>query len=251
MPPPTPSPYVPAGPVIPADNSVSTVKLQDGAVTDVKVAGPLTPTKAQHGHTGADGMTQVAHANTTGKTANDHHAQAHIHNGADGSGTVAHAATTGQTANDHHAQIHAHNTHTGIGVNDHHNQAHALNGADHTGTTLPAGTLIPAAGAAGGRTIADHYTMALNAQRQMCSLSVEPTGIFFIIDASAGVCGIFTCDGGGHHVIVVNSSPAGYITNVAGNAGTLNIYWSAGNARYELENKQGANHEIVIVSFIY
>ncbi len=39
--------------------------------------------------------------------ANAHHAKVHAHDGADGSGTVAHANTTGQTADDHHAEDHA------------------------------------------------------------------------------------------------------------------------------------------------
>jgi hypothetical protein len=39
-------------------------------------------------------------------SSDQHHPQVHAHDGGDGSGTVAHAATTGRTANDHHNQIH-------------------------------------------------------------------------------------------------------------------------------------------------
>ncbi|RLD53384.1 MAG: hypothetical protein DRI97_13605, partial [Bacteroidetes bacterium] len=48
----------------------------------------------------------VAHADTTGKTTDDHHAIQHAHDGADGSGTVAHSDTTGITIDDHHARDH-------------------------------------------------------------------------------------------------------------------------------------------------
>jgi hypothetical protein len=58
----------------------------------------------------------------------------HTHASAGEAGTVAHADLTGVTADQHHAQSHAHSSHAGIGADDHHNQAHALGGADHTGT---------------------------------------------------------------------------------------------------------------------
>lgn len=48
----------------------------------------------------------IDHANLTGVTSDQHHAESHAHDGADGSGTVAHSATTGRTADDHHNQVH-------------------------------------------------------------------------------------------------------------------------------------------------
>ncbi len=53
------------------------------------------------------GISSIAHADTTGQTADDHHAKSHAHDGVDGSGTVAHADTTGQGTDDHHAKLHA------------------------------------------------------------------------------------------------------------------------------------------------
>ena len=44
--------------------------------------------------------------------------------------TITHAQTTGQTVDDHHAEIHDHVTHTNIGADDHHPQLHA---AEHEG----------------------------------------------------------------------------------------------------------------------
>ncbi len=76
-----------------------------------------------HDHDGADSK-GVAHSATTGRTANDHHAQIHGHTGADGSGTVAHSATTGRTANDHHAMVHG----GGHGLG----QADPVTGIDYT-----------------------------------------------------------------------------------------------------------------------
>lgn len=43
---------------------------------------------AAHAHTGADGSVVVAHSDTSGKTANDHHNQAHAIDGADHTGTL-------------------------------------------------------------------------------------------------------------------------------------------------------------------
>lgn len=40
------------------------------------------------------------------------HDKSHAHDGADGSGTVAHSATTGRTANDHHNQAHTDSDHS-------------------------------------------------------------------------------------------------------------------------------------------
>jgi hypothetical protein len=44
----------------------------------------------------------IDHANLSNVLADQHHVKSHAHNGADGSGTVAHSDTTGQGADDHH-----------------------------------------------------------------------------------------------------------------------------------------------------
>jgi hypothetical protein len=64
-----------------------------------------------------------AHADTTGQTADQHHAQAHT---LGSHSTRAHSELTDVGADDHHAQSHSHASHTGIGADDHHAQAHTL-----------------------------------------------------------------------------------------------------------------------------
>lgn len=65
-----------------------------GTITDAK-HGERTKTNAHR------------HSDLSLVSANQHHNQSHNHGGTDGSGTVAHSSTTGRGANDHHAQIHA------------------------------------------------------------------------------------------------------------------------------------------------
>lgn len=43
--------------------------------------------------------------------------------------------------------------------------------------------------------------------------------------------------------------PQGEFSNTAGTASSINIYWSAGNARYELENKRGGARDFLVVIF--
>lgn len=70
----------------------------------------------------------VAHADTTGRTTDDHHAQSHAHNGSDGSGTVAHSSLTGVSSDDHHPKV------------------HPFTGADHSASGLTVGHFLRATG---------------------------------------------------------------------------------------------------------
>lgn len=47
---------------------------------------------------------------------------------------------------------------------------------------------------------------------------------------------------GSNHTTHIMSNPDGNYTAAAGSDGYANVYWSAGNSRYELENKFGATH---------
>lgn len=47
--------------------------------------------------------------------------------------SIAHADTTGKTPDDHHTEVHPHATHSGIGPNDHHPQSHPV--ASHPDTS--------------------------------------------------------------------------------------------------------------------
>jgi len=64
-----------------------------------------------HRHEGTDATgRKVQHADLSGLTANDHHAQSHGHTGGDSSGTVSHANLTSVTADQHHARSHDHSS---------------------------------------------------------------------------------------------------------------------------------------------
>lgn len=84
-----------------AENAADELLVENLGATSVDVSTALRPDGL-----GGLAFSDVAHVDTTGRTANDHHAQSHGHTGADGSGTVAHSATTGRTANDHHNESH-------------------------------------------------------------------------------------------------------------------------------------------------
>lgn len=65
----------------------------------------------------------------------------------------------------------------------------------------------------------------------------EVNGMIFVTNASQGYSAMFICRGG-YNVTVEAFDPSGQFSITAGTAGT-NVYWSAANSRYELENKVG------------
>lgn len=73
------------------DGVIDDLQIPAGITRDAEVVAYASP--LGHAH---------AHIDTTGKTADDHHAKLHVHDGLDGSGVVAHASTSGITALDHH-----------------------------------------------------------------------------------------------------------------------------------------------------
>lgn len=152
-----------------ADREIAPAPGLHAVTHEVGGADPVTITHAQTtGQTANDhhaqlhavshealGADVITHNNLT-LGANDHHAQAHLHNGLDGSGLVPHANTTLQTANDHHAQLHVAEHELGggdvlthnnlaIGANDHHAQAHLHNGLDGSGQVAHADTTLQTA----------------------------------------------------------------------------------------------------------
>ena len=46
------------------------------------------------------------------------------------------------------------------------------------------------------------------------------------------------------------ADPTGVFTNASGTASSNNIYWSAGNSRYELENRRGSSRTYTIILFV-
>lgn len=61
-----------------------------------------------------------------------------------------------------------------------------------------------------------------------------------MIATSEGAVAIYALNGGNHSVAEI-SDPSGVFTAAAGGASSTNIYWSAGNTRYELQNKRGSS----------
>jgi hypothetical protein len=45
---------------------------------------------------------------------------------------------------------------------------------------------------------------------------------------------------GGSHTVIELLDPSSVFSATAGTAASWNVYWSAGNSRYEIENKRGS-----------
>lgn len=140
---------------------------QAAAGNDSRLSDARTPTAHHTSHeVGQSDAVAITHAQTTGKTANDHHNQ--NHNLIDTTGHPVSGLTTGNvirasgataygfaqlghgdlgsvTADQHHAQSHTHASHTSIGADDHHATNHALiNTTGHTVSGLTAGQYLKA-----------------------------------------------------------------------------------------------------------
>jgi hypothetical protein len=72
-------------------------------------------------------------------------------------------------------------------------------------------------------------------------------GIVFVVNRSQGASAMFVCQGGGHTTVEM-SDPIVVFSVTAGTAGT-NVYWSAGNSRYEIQNKVGSEVYYAIFEF--
>ncbi len=70
-------------------------------------------------------------------------------------------------------------------------------------------------------------------------------GMLFILDAEDAAQAIFFIAGGGAASAEV-ADPNGLFTNTAGTASSINVYWSAGNNRYELQNLRGGTRSITV-----
>jgi hypothetical protein len=80
------------------------------------------------------------------------------------------------------------------------------------------------------------------------SLSLPNTddvnAIIYIL-GDGGVNAIYLLQGGNHATFEM-SDPLNKFSNSAGTATSTNIYWSAGNSRYELQNNTGGNQSYQI-----
>lgn len=92
-----------------------------------------------------------------------------------------------------------------------------------------------------------HAALANNGVAQLGNLA-DFVGLVFVYDRSSAVMAIYSCNGGLHTTTEIQD-PSGTFTITATNAGTTNIYWSAGNSRYELENKRGGARDYYVYLF--
>ncbi len=71
----------------------------------------------------------------------------------------------------------------------------------------------------------------------------QGAGIITVFSVEDGAQAIFALSGGGHTVAEI-SDPNSLYTTASGGASSVNVYWSAGNNRYELQNLRGASRTI-------
>lgn len=89
-------------------------------------------------------------------------------------------------------------------------------------------------------------TIADNAVAQLFHDAGETYGaIVFIIDTGGGYSASFTTRREAHQTFEVMDANGAYSVT-AGTAGAFNIYWSATNSRYEIENKRGTTRTLSI-----
>jgi Pectate lyase superfamily protein len=72
--------------------------------------------------------------------------------------------------------------------------------------------------------------------------SSTTTGLFVVTSRNNSTA-LYTLNGTNNTTTEI-SDASGLYTPTAGNVGTLNIYWSAGNSRYEIQNKIGSEQSI-------
>jgi hypothetical protein len=80
----------------------------------------------------------------------------------------------------------------------------------------------------------------------IASLGATAEGMVIVLDASLRASAQFMLRGAAGEVAII-VDPAGAFTTTEDNAGTRNVYWSAGNARYELQNKTVATRVFRVI----
>lgn len=99
----------------------------------------------------------------------------------------------------------------------------------------------------GGAAAQESFTLANNGILSLGPAGSLPAGFLLIVD-ERGIAATFIVLGSQGSISEISDPTSGH-TTIAGNATTTNIYWSAGNLRYELENKTGAsrNYKIMVL----
>jgi hypothetical protein len=84
------------------------------------------------------------------------------------------------------------------------------------------------------------YTLAVDA---VLGIGSQTTTGLFVVTSRNNSTALYTLNGSNNNTTEI-ADPSGLYSVTAGNAGTLNIYWSAGNSRYEIQNKIGSEQTI-------
>jgi hypothetical protein len=90
------------------------------------------------------------------------------------------------------------------------------------------------------------FTLADNAVAPINTANERPQGLLVVTD-ERGISALFLCHGN-QGIVSEVADPLGFYTNGAGGTGT-NVYWSAANLRYEIENKSGGSRNYKIAVF--
>jgi hypothetical protein len=96
----------------------------------------------------------------------------------------------------------------------------------------------------------DIVSLANNGVAQLVNATGDQFGLVLVMDATNGQEALYFIRGGAHATQEV-SDPGAVYTNAAGGAASTNIYWSAGNNRYELENKIGSTQTYHVIFWSY
>ena len=96
---------------------------------------------------------------------------------------------------------------------------------------------------------------ALNSALSQDAVTVANSGVtnlgptttrgILVITASGNESAIYSLNGSNNTTSEI-SDPLGVFSVTSGTASSINIYWSAGNARYELQNNRGASRDIKV-----
>lgn len=85
-----------------------------------------------------------------------------------------------------------------------------------------------------------------NAAVAQVALEAAPNALIFVLDATRHA--IYSLRGAANTTAEI-ADPVAVFTPTAGTAASTNIYWSAGNSRYELQNNTGATRTYAILIF--
>jgi hypothetical protein len=91
------------------------------------------------------------------------------------------------------------------------------------------------------------HSIANDGTAQLLDIT-KPHAIAFIIDPEDGAIAIYTVHKNGNSVNEI-ADAAGIFSPTSGTASSVNIYYSAGNTRYEIENKRGGTRSFYIFYF--